>query len=171
MANVKRKDFEGQLQQVAMEYLIGLEVDHEIFSFHIPNGGYRGARTGAVLKRQGVRAGVVDICVMAEPDAYRQPRVIWIELKYANGKQSKAQKAFEEVCDRLGHAYYLVSCKNVWEVQPAFQAILMQAGFLPGGEPEDLGAGVAEPHTYSPDYQAMGDCRTCGRVERDPIHE
>ena len=27
-----------------------------------------------------------------------------------------------------------------------------------------------KPHLYSPDYQAMGDCRTCGRLERDPIH-
>lgn len=27
-----------------------------------------------------------------------------------------------------------------------------------------------EPHPYSPDYQAMGDCLTCGRLERDPIH-
>lgn len=27
-----------------------------------------------------------------------------------------------------------------------------------------------EPHRYSPDYQAMGDCKSCGRLDDDPIH-
>ena len=27
------------------------------------------------------------------------------------------------------------------------------------------------PHTYRPDYGAMGDCKVCGRLEHDPIHD
>lgn len=26
-------------------------------------------------------------------------------------------------------------------------------------------------HAYSPDLMAMGDCRTCGRTQDDPIHK
>lgn len=26
------------------------------------------------------------------------------------------------------------------------------------------------PHTYSPDYQAMGDCRVCGHEQDKPWH-
>lgn len=29
---------------------------------------------------------------------------------------------------------------------------------------------TVQPHPYSPDYQAMGDCRTCGHLEDSPLH-
>jgi hypothetical protein len=30
--------------------------------------------------------------------------------------------------------------------------------------------GVIKPHLYSPDYQAMGDCRVCGHGQRVSWH-
>jgi len=45
---------------------------------HIPNGGARDGRTGAVLKRTGVKPGVPDICLPVLFDA-RHMRYLGIE--------------------------------------------------------------------------------------------
>lgn len=29
---------------------------------------------------------------------------------------------------------------------------------------------VVQPHSYSPDLMAQGDCRTCGQVQESPVH-
>lgn len=50
--------------------------------FAIPNGGARDARTGAMLKAEGVRAGVWDL-FLAVPDMSTSPwfHGLWIEVK------------------------------------------------------------------------------------------
>lgn len=46
--------------------------------FHIPNGGQRGKACAANLKRQGVRAGVPDLCI---PLARKGYHGLYIEMK------------------------------------------------------------------------------------------
>lgn len=63
----------------------------------IPNGGARDARTGAALKRSGVRRGTWDICVPF-------PRVVegmiagslYIEMKHGSNKLTIEQIAFRD---------------------------------------------------------------------------
>ena len=50
--------------------------------FHIPNGGYRHQHTAYQLKRQGVRAGVPDLCVPIARGGYHG---LYIEMKRADG--------------------------------------------------------------------------------------
>ena len=58
--------------------------------FHIVNEGKRSARTGAELKRMGMKKGVPDICL---PVARHPYHGLWIELKADRTKKaSKEQK-------------------------------------------------------------------------------
>ena len=59
--------------------------------FHVPNGGRRDATEAAHLKRQGVRAGVPDICLPVARGGYHG---LFIELKTAGGRASAEQKAW-----------------------------------------------------------------------------
>lgn len=56
---------------------------------HVPNGGQRNARTGALLKKEGVRAGALDLLLTV---ASFSSHGLWIEMKAPNGVVSSAQK-------------------------------------------------------------------------------
>ena len=56
--------------------------------FAIPNGGKRDARTGARLKKEGVKAGVPDLCL---PVSKRNYNSLFIELKAGKNKPSDKQ--------------------------------------------------------------------------------
>jgi hypothetical protein len=51
----------------------------------IPNGGNRSPITGAILKAEGVRAGVADLFLM---EASGEFHGLWIEVKLPKGRQS-----------------------------------------------------------------------------------
>ncbi|QTP60911.1 VRR-NUC domain-containing protein [Billgrantia antri] len=63
-------DYEGSEQKALLSWLHGewhrgTEVGQAYpVTYHVPNGGHRTSRTGAELKRQGVKAGVSDLVVM-----------------------------------------------------------------------------------------------------------
>jgi hypothetical protein len=76
--------------------------------FAIPNGHKRNAITGAILKREGVVAGVADLFLMKSNNKYHG---LWIEVKTDKGKQSESQKEFERKALREGYKY--VICKNI----------------------------------------------------------
>ena len=73
---------------------------HSIFA--VPNGGLRTKREAVKLKATGVRAGVSDLIVI-QPN-----RVLFVELKKTNGRQSDNQKEFENIVNNLGFEYYVV---------------------------------------------------------------
>lgn len=70
--------------------------------FAIPNAGKRSMHTARRMKDEGLLAGVADLQVML-PDG----RSAWLELKKSNGRQSMAQKIFQDICERLDHPYCL----------------------------------------------------------------
>lgn len=57
--------------------------------YHIGNGGQRNAAEAANLKRQGVKAGVPDICLPVPRGRYHS---LYIELKYGKNKPTELQK-------------------------------------------------------------------------------
>ena len=61
---------------------------------HIPNGGKRGKREAAELKRMGVVAGVPDLVILLNGGA-----VLFLEVKSKKGKLSPDQEAFAQFCD------------------------------------------------------------------------
>lgn len=57
--------------------------------FAVPNGGARDAITGARLKREGVKAGVPDLCL---PIARGAHNVLFLEMKIGKNKPSPVQE-------------------------------------------------------------------------------
>lgn len=77
--------------------------------YHIPNGGRRDAKEAAMLKAEGVRAGVPDICLPAARGGYHG---LYIELKRAkSGRMSREQ---EEWIAALSAAGYRAVCCHGW---------------------------------------------------------
>jgi hypothetical protein len=70
----------------------------------IPNGGNRSPITGAILKAEGVRAGVADLFLM---EASGEFHGLWIEVKLPKGRQSDKQKEFEKIATERGYKYIL----------------------------------------------------------------
>jgi len=87
--------------------------------FHIPNGGKRPSRTGAMLRLQGVVAGVPDLFMAC---ARRGHHGLWIEMKAERGRVSEAQGA---MIVRLRHeGYHVVVCYNAGEAITAIATYL-----------------------------------------------
>ena len=73
-------------QVQVIEYLSILEKQAKLTYFAIPNGGNRDRITGAIMKREGVRAGIPDLCLI------RNGQVMFIEMKRKGGRVSDNQK-------------------------------------------------------------------------------
>ena len=71
----------------------------------VPNGGRRDAITGAMLKAEGVLAGVADLILLIPNRRYHS---LLIELKTKSGTQSKAQKEWQQEVERLGYSKYIL---------------------------------------------------------------
>lgn len=78
--------------------------------YHIPNGGSRNKIEAANLKRQGVKAGVPDICLPVARGGYHG---LYIELKAGRNKATEKQRQWLTALEREG--YQAVVCYG-WEV-------------------------------------------------------
>jgi len=85
-----------------MEYL-RLNARLDVYYFAIPNAAKRSWKAAALMKAEGLTAGVADLCIMLMGG-----RTAWLELKTAKGTQRQAQINFQIICTTLGHPYYLV---------------------------------------------------------------
>lgn len=102
MARNVRIDYEGGAQETLfnwIEWQLGKYPELEL-AFHIPNGGKRNAREAANLKRQGVKAGVPDICLPVARGGYHG---MYIELKVGKNKQTEKQKDWQKKLNRQGY--------------------------------------------------------------------
>ena len=93
--------------------------------YHIPNGGKRNAKEAANLKRQGVKAGVPDLCL---PVARGKYHGVYIELKAGKNTTTAKQDEWIQKLDEQG--YLSLSC-NGWN---AAAEILESYLKLPKGE-------------------------------------
>lgn len=75
--------------------------------FAIPNGGHRIKIIAKRMKAEGVKAGVLDLCL---PVARRGFHGLFIEMKTAQGRPSKAQKWWMERLKAEG--YHVEVCKG-----------------------------------------------------------
>ena len=83
-------------------------VDGRLPYFAVPNGGNRNAITGAIMKREGVRAGVPDLLIMVPSS---RSHGLAIEMKKVKGSTtSKEQKAWGVALRKMG--YHWEVCKG-----------------------------------------------------------
>ena len=88
---------EGQEQEAVIDYceLKSIPV------YAIPNGGSRDVREARNLKRQGVKAGVPDLCI---PIPKGQYAALYIEMKRIRfSKTSQEQKDWIELLNKEGN--------------------------------------------------------------------
>jgi hypothetical protein len=75
--------------------------------FHPPNGEHRSPRTGARLKRMGVRRGVADFIIIKPPQPpHKDGRPIALEIKAEGAYQSAEQREFERDWTLAGGLYF-----------------------------------------------------------------
>lgn len=72
---------------------------------HAPNGGKRNAREGARFKAMGTRAGFPDLFLYVPAPPYHG---LAVELKSEKGKQSAAQRQWQQYLEHMGYRYELV---------------------------------------------------------------
>jgi len=73
--------------------------------FAVPNGGRRDPREAARMKAEGVVAGVADLILLVPR---RGRAALCIEMKSPTGRQSPAQRGWQEAAERAGNAYATV---------------------------------------------------------------
>lgn len=98
-----RRDSRGPTEaaiQHAIIELLRFTAAPGLIYYHCPNGEMRSERTGARLKRLGVKRGVADLCFVL-PDG----RAAFMEVKRPGGQQSTDQRAFELQCEATGAPY------------------------------------------------------------------
>lgn len=102
---------EHAIQSAIMAYL-DKALPGSYRAFAIPNGGKRDRITGAIMKREGVRAGVPDIAIVRDGGL-----VAFLEVKTEKGRLSNAQVEFRDWCGANAVPYALV--RGVGDVQAA----------------------------------------------------
>lgn len=100
---------EHRIQVAIMEFL-ERALPSSCMAFAVPNGGKRDRVSGAILKREGVKPGVPDICIMRS-GGY----AALIEVKTATGRLSNAQIEFRDWCGRNDVPFAVV--RGVGDVQ------------------------------------------------------
>lgn len=75
--------------------------------FAVPNGGKRGIREAAIMKAEGVVAGVADLILIIPSKEYH---ALAIEMKTDKGKQNENQKLWQEDFEKSGGKY--VVCRS-----------------------------------------------------------
>lgn len=93
---------ESAIQTAIMRFLeVALPTSY--FAFAVPNGGNRDAITGAMLKREGVKAGVADIVILRSGGT-----AACLEVKTEDGRLSDSQKTFRDWCGENGIPFAVV---------------------------------------------------------------
>ena len=93
--------------------------------YPIPNGGSRTPSEGARFKREGVKAGVSDICL---PLARGKYHGLYIELKAVNGKKPSTAQ-FDFLRDVKAVGYYGAVCYGFDEAREAIEKYLEMGEF------------------------------------------
>ena len=75
--------------------------------FAVPNGGRRNAREAAMMKSEGVTAGVSDVILLVGRGGYN---ALCIEFKTEKGVQTDLQKEWQREAEKHGNKY--IVCRN-----------------------------------------------------------
>lgn len=115
---------ESTLQRACVAWFRAKYPDHELMLFAVPNGGGRRAKEAAIMKGEGVTAGVADIIFLEARGGYG---ALCIEMKRRSkdSRQSKGQRAWQEAAEKAGNMY--VVCRTLDEFQTAVRRYMRGA--------------------------------------------
>ncbi len=103
MKPIQTASSEAMEQEALMEWAGYMRAQYPELELlhHIPNGGSRNRLEAVHLKRQGVKAGVPDLCL---PVARGKYHGLYIEMKYGKNKPSQEQKKWLHALSEQGYA-------------------------------------------------------------------
>ncbi len=121
-----RKRSEATEQETVIQWCGWHEGKHPELKliYHVPNGGSRNTIEAANLKRQGVKAGVPDLCLPVPKNGFHG---LYIEMKYGKNKTTEKQKEWLE--SLRGQGYYTAVCYGAEEAETVIASYLQMAGY------------------------------------------
>lgn len=93
---------ESRIQRACVQWFRLQYPEYARLLFAVPNGGARDAVTGRVLKAEGVVAGVADLLLFVPSNGFHG---LCVEMKTEKGRQSEAQKEWQQDVQRQGYKY------------------------------------------------------------------
>lgn len=99
------KHIESQIQKSCFKWFRLQFPDLAMLMFAVPNGGSRRRIEAAIMKAEGVTAGVADVLFLYPNEQYHG---LCIEFKTKTGRQQKSQKCFQQAVEAQGYKYVIV---------------------------------------------------------------
>ena len=115
---------ESTLQRTCVSWFRAQYPDHALMLFAVPNGGGRSRIEGAIMKGEGVTAGVADLILLEARGGWGS---LCIEMKTREkgSRQRPSQKAWQEAAERAGNRYVVIRSFE------AFRAVASEYMSLP----------------------------------------
>lgn len=96
---------ESEMQRACVRWFRYRYPQHATMLIGIPNGVATTERQGAILKAEGMLAGVADLLLLLPAQGYT---MLAIEMKTDKGRQSPRQQAWQQEAERHGIRYEVV---------------------------------------------------------------
>lgn len=100
IGNMKRSETTEQIRLFAWAKQNEAFIPELKLLHHIPNEGKRKQTTGQILKAEGLKSGVPDVCLPVPKNGYSG---LYIEMKFGKNKPTKNQEEFMELLRQQGH--------------------------------------------------------------------
>ncbi len=125
------RHLESDLQKVCVSWFRAQYPSHALMLFAVPNGGARSRTEAAIMKAEGVTAGVSDL-ILLEPRGGYGALCIEMKTKDKDSRQRPSQKAWQEATEKAGNKYVL--CRSLKEFQEAVRSyMVLQSPTTDGG--------------------------------------
>lgn len=98
---------ESLIQRACVAWFRAQYPAHALMLFAVPNGGGRSRVEAAIMKAEGVTAGVSDLILLEARGGYG---ALCIEMKTEekSSRQRPNQKAWQEAAEKVGNLYHVV---------------------------------------------------------------
>ena len=115
---------ESALQKQCVAWFRAQYPKHALMLFAVPNGGGRSRTEGAIMKGEGVTAGVSDLILLEARGGWG---ALCIEMKTRskNSRQAASQKTWQAATEAAGNRYAVIRSLE------AFQALVTEYMHLP----------------------------------------
>ena len=98
---------ESNLQRAFVAWFRAQYPDHALMLFAVPNGGGRSKIESAIMKGEGVTAGVADLILLEARGGWGSLCIEW-KTRQKDSRQSASQKKWQEAAERAGNRYVVV---------------------------------------------------------------
>lgn len=138
-ASAPKRHRESELQRTCVRYFRLQYPKHALMLFAVPNGGGRSRIEAAIMKAEGVTAGVSDLLLLEARGGWG---ALCIELKWRSkdSRQSKSQEEWQAATEAVGNRY--VVCRSFEEFKSVVDDYMSLPLMSKGRvilRPEDLG--------------------------------